>query len=279
MWRLRGPGHRACAVQHYADQVKVWTFLDAEYVSERDLTRLWLGIHQDAAKRRLPNPHITWFKTDSWDWPEPITELIVPQDVGERLTVVPAGRSGTDPARVHILLDGRYGFGMGGLHATTRLCLEALERRVSSEVAAGRAPLIADIGCGVGTLSLAAVLLGAARVFAVDTKAASVIGTTRNRELNDISPDRLLVDQGSVAVLKSMLTAPVDGFCCNILARIIVPLIPRFADLVGSQTWGILSGIREAEWSHVGRALDTNGWETRSLSRNDGWCCVEVMRQ
>ena len=202
---------------------------------------------------------------------------MVPQNVGRRLTIVPSGTTPDDSARIPVRLDGRFGFGMGGVHATTRLCLEALERRLDTECGSPPASL-ADIGCGAGDLGIAAILLGAERVYAVDTKAASVLGTRQNRELNGIDPDQLIVEQGSVSDVRSKLVAPVDGFFCNILTRIIMHLIPRFNDIAGPDTWGILSGIRDAEMPHVARPLEEHGWQVTEVSRKGGWCCVEVCR-
>jgi ribosomal protein L11 methyltransferase len=278
LWRLRGPGHRASAVKHADDQVTVWAFLSAENVTPQEIARLWLGLQLDAAERRLPNPRITWQRTDAWDWPAPIKELIVPQEVGRRLTIVPHGTKPEDPDRIAIRLDGRFGFGVGGVHSTTRLCLEALERRLDGGVPGGAPVCLADIGCGAGDLGIAAILLGAERVYAVDTKAASVLGTRQNRELNGIHPNRLIVEQGSVSDVSAMVTTPLDGFVCNILTRIIIHLIPRFKVISGSGTWGILSGIREAELGLIERALEEHGWKTAKVTRKGGWCCVEVSR-
>jgi ribosomal protein L11 methyltransferase len=278
LWRLLGPGHRACAVQQSENQVTIWAFLDAESAAEQELSALWLGLHLDACKRQLPNPKVNWRHTDSWDWPEPIKKLLAPQEVGDRLTVVPAGRRYSDPDRITVHLDGRLGFGMGGLHATTRLCLEALERRVDEELTAGRAPKIADIGCGVGTLSVAAIKLGAKRVYAVDTKSASVFGTRQNRDLNGICAECLTVERGSVSEVGRKIVGPVDGFCCNILTSIILYLIPRFAQISGPTTWGILSGIKEEEREPVERQLEKSGWKTTLVSTRDSWCCMEIGR-
>ena len=277
LWRLHGPGHRACAVKLSDEQVTVWAFLASEDTSPQELSCLWLGLQLDAAERQLPNTTVTWKKVDFWDWPAPIKALLVPRDVGRRLTIVPAGSVPDDTERVPVFLDGRLGFGVGGVHPTTRLCLEALERRLDGDDTA-RPGCIADVGCGAGDLGIAAILLGAERVWAVDTKAASVYGTKQNRELNGIDPERLIVEQGSVSDLSKMLTTPVDGFVCNILTRIIMHLIPRFDDISGPHTWGILSGIREKELEYVERPLEEHGWRTTKVSRRDGWCCVEVCR-
>lgn len=55
-------------------------------------------------------------------------------------------------------------------------------------------------------------------------------------------------------------------------------LIPRFKDISGPRTWGILSGIRETELAYLKRPLEDAGWQTTRVSRLHGWCCVEVRR-
>jgi len=275
--RLRGPGHRACAVSHSDDHVSIWAYLDAAECGSAELARLWLGLNADATSRALPTPNFSWERVDDWDWPETVKRQMTPRNVGRRLTVVPSGITIEDSERLPIHLDGRFGFGVGGVHPTTSMCLEVLERRLSAvDDAAGIT--IADIGCGSGILGIAAIRLGAERVYAVDTKAASVRGTLQNRELNGIDPARLNVAQGSVTEVKQMLARPVDGFVCNILTKIIVFLIPKFADICSEGSWGVLSGIRETEMPLLEEPLEAHGWKTTELNQNEGWCCLEISR-
>jgi len=231
----------------------------------------------DATKRQLPTPSIDWERTEDWDWPEHIKKLMVPSDIGKCMSIVPHWEKPDDSARIPIRLDGRFGFGVGALHPTTRLCLETLERRLDGAIR-GSVSRFADIGCGSGILSIAAILLGVDHVYAVDTKAAAVFGTLRNRELNEVDPNRLVVEQGSVSDVQHLLTGSVDGFVCNILTRIIVHLIPSFKDISGPNTWGILSGIRDSELSYLEGPLERNGWTTTGVTRDEGWCCLEICR-
>jgi ribosomal protein L11 methyltransferase len=77
--------------------------------------------------------------------------------------------------RLPIRINPGMAFGTG-THPTTQLCLEFLEELVRPEMT------IFDIGCGSGILSAGAVILGAARVIAVDIDPASVRSTTENCE-------------------------------------------------------------------------------------------------
>ena len=80
---------------------------------------------------------------------------------------------------VTLVLDPGQAFGSGH-HATTRLCLTELQEGL----AAGDRVL--DVGCGTGVLAIAAALLGAGTVEAVDVDGDAVVATRRNARANDV---------------------------------------------------------------------------------------------
>jgi ribosomal protein L11 methyltransferase len=71
---------------------------------------------------------------------------------------------------------------------------------------------------------------------------------------------------------------PVDGILCNILAEIIVDLIPKMNPLVGPQTWGIFSGILLDQAKAMADVLEQNGWVVATLWKRGEWCCFNVRR-
>ena len=191
IWRLKGPGHRVCTVMR-GDSDRLWAFVDRDYCPPGEVSQLFLGLLLDAEQHQLPKPQVNWEAVSSWDWPEEIREFLIAREIGNRLVLLQPTEENPNDERIPIWLDGRYGFGGVGVHPTTRLCLEALERHLPDPPEVQK-PVLADIGCGVGVLSIAAVLLGAKMVYAVDTKAASVSATQINCELNDIPADSVIV--------------------------------------------------------------------------------------
>lgn len=100
----------------------------------------------------------------------------------EGLAVVPAWHEGPLPDdRPLLRLDPGLVFG-NGLHPTTRHCLELLT------MLAKKRPLgaVSDLGCGTGILGLAACLLGASPVLAVDLNPLCVTTTKNNAKLNGL---------------------------------------------------------------------------------------------
>jgi ribosomal protein L11 methyltransferase len=96
------------------------------------------------------------------DWVREARDLLQPMAVGERFFLVPEWRD--DPApegRFRILVNPGMAFGTG-VHETTQLALEALERYVRPGMT------VLDVGAGSGILAEAAELLGAGLIFACD---------------------------------------------------------------------------------------------------------------
>jgi ribosomal protein L11 methyltransferase len=137
---------------------------------------------------------------------------------------------------------------------------------------------IADVGCGSGILSIGAILLGAKKVYAVDTDPLAVKSTLENRELNQIDPDRLVVEQGSVDQIAQMSQVPLDGIVSNILAEVIIDLIPGMTAITKPDAWGILSGILLDQVKPVADTLEENGWVVAALWKRQDWCCMNVRR-
>ena len=88
------------------------------------------------------------------DWENNWKQFYKPMEIGERLLVVPEWEQAEGDGRVKLILNPGLTFGTGS-HATTRLCLQALEKHIHG------GEKVLDLGCGSGILSIAALLLGA----------------------------------------------------------------------------------------------------------------------
>ncbi len=267
-WRLEDFGVRGTAREKKGDLYLVRAYLPKQE-QQLDLTALLLLLRQDAATMGLPVPTIDSILIDEEDWASTWKEHWQPQEIGEYFLINPAWLPIPESERLILRLDPGVAFGTGH-HATTQLCLEALERHVTGGT------VVADIGCGSGILSIGALLLGASKVYAVDTDPLAVQSTRSNQELNQISSDRLVVHQGSVERLLQL--KPVDGIVCNILAEVIINLIPQLGAIALPTTWGILSGILINQAQSVTETLEENGWTVGSIQQQNDWCCLNIQR-
>jgi ribosomal protein L11 methyltransferase len=271
-WRLSEFGCKGMSVQQQGGEILISAYIPQVQVKLLEVSDLSLQLEADAREIGCQLPVTKCNLIDEEDWSSSWKQHWTAQPVGDRLLINPAWLEvPTDTDRIILQLDPGVAFGTG-THATTQLCLEALEMRLQP----GTNWTIADLGCGSGILSTAALLLGAERVYAVDNDPLSVKATGENRELNGIAADQLIVELGSIEELQMMIPEPVDGFVCNILADVIIQLAPFMAALVKPKGWAALSGILVSQVADVSNVLEQHGWVVGTVWNRQEWSCINL---
>ncbi len=253
-------------IQGYLPQIKYQSL---------DISALSLWLQQDALVLDLPQPLTRWKLIDEEDWSSSWKQHWEPTEIGDRFIVYPAWLTPPEKTdRIVLKLDPGVAFGTG-THPTTQLCLESLEMRLSKP---GKDVVIADIGSGSGILSIGAILLGASKVYGVDIDPLAVKSARENRNLNQINPNNLVINQGSLPELLELVGDGVDGIVCNILAEVIMELIPHFSKLAKPNTWGVLSGILLDQSQAIADTLEQEGWIVAALWKRKKWCCIQIRK-
>lgn len=271
-WRLSEFGCKGMSTQQVGYEILISAYISQAQVKLLEVSDLSLQFEADAREMGCKFPETRCSLIDEEDWSSSWKQHWKPQPIGDRLLINPAWiEPPTDSDRIILTLDPGVAFGTG-THATTQLCLEALEMRLQP----GSNLTIADIGCGSGILSTAALLLGAVQVYAVDNDPLAVKATDENRALNQIPSERLIVDLGSIDRLQAIMPEPVDGFVCNILADVIMELAPSMAALVKPNGWAILSGILSSQAADVSTVMEKQGWIVGTVWNRQEWCCINL---
>ena len=201
------------------------------------------------------------------DWENNWKQFYKPMEIGERLLVVPEWEHAEDPARVRLILNPGLTFGTGG-HATTRLCLTALDKLIKG------GEKVLDLGCGSGILSIAALRLGAERAFACDVDPTCVNVAYENAALNGIDRARYTVRAGDVTADKELgreFGGDYDVVVANIVADVIIALAPKVRPLLKAGGRFLCSGIIDERAAEVRQKLIDAGWSVDEERSAEGW--------
>jgi len=181
--------------------------------------------------------------------------------VGKHLCVRPSFCEPLSGEFIDIVLDPGMAFGTGQ-HATTKLCLEAIER-----ICEEKAPeSVLDMGAGSGLLAIAAGKLGAKGIVAIDNDPISVEASRVNAEINGVELESLLDD-----------TPPAQQFdlvVANILAGPLIEMAPKLSKCVGNHL--ILSGLLREQVESVSQAYIDAGMHVIRTDAMEEWASVEL---
>ena len=201
------------------------------------------------------------------DWENNWKQFYKPMEIGERLLVVPEWEQAQEDGRVKLVLNPGLTFGTGS-HATTRLCLQALEQHIHG------GEKVLDLGCGSGILSIAALLLGAKDAFACDIDDKCVGVAYENAALNGVGKEHYTVRAGDVLSdkrLQKEFGGDYDVIVANIVADVIIALAPQVGKLLKKGGVFLCSGIIDDRADEVREKLVEAGWTIEETRSSEGW--------
>ena len=161
-----------------------------------------------------------------------------------------------------IVIRPSMGFGTGH-HATTRLCLAALQ-----QISLDRCTVL-DVGCGSAVLAIAASLLGAEDVTGVDDDQDAIQAAWDNLSLNPSAQVTLLVGD-----LRSTELVPADIILANLTGGLLMQSAERLRTLTNAHGRLILSGFTTDEERDVLAAFAAFTVEHRG--EEEGWVCATL---
>lgn len=182
-------------------------------------------------------------------------------EIGKRLCIRPSWEEyDNKDGRVILSIDPGAAFGTG-THATTSMCLQALEELVTPDIT------VLDIGSGSGILSIAAILLGAKDVVGVDIDPVAVRVAKENAELNGVLEKAKYI----LGNLDDEITEKYDIVVANIVADAIIALSDSAANHMKENGYFLCSGIIDIRAEEVETALISKGFNIIRKITNNNW--------
>jgi ribosomal protein L11 methyltransferase len=210
----------------------------------------------------LGRNHITISEVNEEEWATAWKKYYHPVKISERFTIVPTWEiyEPVHSDELIIELDPGMAFGTG-THPTTVLCIQALERTVQ------QGDTVIDVGTGSGVLSIAAGLLGANQIQALDLDQVAVDSARLNCKLNKVQ-HVVTVSQNN---LLDGIDGPADLIVSNILAEIIVRFIDKAYEVLKDNGTFITSGIIQNKKQEVKEALLNAGFVIEETMVMEDW--------
>jgi ribosomal protein L11 methyltransferase len=204
------------------------------------------------------------------DWANAWKSFHPVQHIGKRIVLKPTWREYTPQAHELMLeLDPGMAFGTGQ-HPSTRFCLLAVERYVQPGIR------VLDVGTGSGILAILAALMGAGEVFACDIDDIAVGIARENVERNGVGARVQLAvgtlgDAGMGVRLNDAARRPWDLILMNILAPVILELLPHARPLMRLGGHIVLSGLVDTQEGDIRTALNAVNFEVVGREQHGDW--------
>ena len=269
------------------DNRAYWDYIDEEFQAElQGLSRIKLYLEVDGTeekqlkklekllealkkrtKKNLGTLEISSQLLPETNWEESWKDNYPPQEVGERLVVVPCWNPEAGD-RIPVILDPGLTFGTGA-HPSTQMCMEFMEELVKPGMD------VIDLGSGSGILSIAALRLGAKTAIGVDIDPKAEDIARENAAYNDFGADRFDAVTGNVtedtALMERLSRKHYDLVFVNIVADVIIGLSPVLKHFMDENTRVICSGILDVREEEVHQALTAAGLVVERTKAKEDW--------
>lgn len=215
---------------------------------------------------------LAWEWQSHEDWAARWASGVEPRRVSERIVVAPVGRD-VEPGDGDLVLRLEPGTAFGTAeHPTTRGCLRLLEAVIRPR------DRVADIGTGSGILAIAAALLGARRVLALEADPLACASARRNVTANDVA-DRVDVREVTVGPADLRGLRRLDVVLANLEAGILRDLLPRLRRALAPDGSLILGGVTGGERGPLLYTAAAAGLEMARHEEVEGWWCAAFRRR
>ena len=210
------------------------------------------------------------------DWEESWKDNYPPQEVGEKIVVLPYWLAEEETDRVKVILDPGLTFGTGA-HPSTQMVMEKMEEVVKPGFKC------LDLGSGSGILSIAALRLGAESAIGIDIDPKAEDIARENAAYNGFGAPAFTALTGNVTedkeLMERLAADEYDLVLVNIVADVIIGLSPVLPNFLTAKSTLICSGILDVRLEEVCAALRKAGLTVTAVKEKEDWRSVTARKE
>lgn len=197
------------------------------------------------------------------DWANNWKKYYKPTKIGEKIVIKPIWEEYKgNKDEIIVEMDPGMAFGTG-THETTKMCIEALEKKVLKD------STVFDIGTGSGILAITAAKLGAKKVVGVDLDPVAVDSAKQNVGFNKL--DNIEIIHGN---LMDVVKGEAEIVVANIIAEVIILLSEDVKKFLKPNGVFISSGIIKDRKDDVVNKLTSVGFKIQEVNELGEWVCI-----
>ena len=224
-------------------------------------------IEERIGKYRFGNTRFR--KVSEQDWANEWKQYFHVTHVGKSLVIKPSWEKYAPKEGEHVIeIDPGMAFGTG-THHTTNMMMERLEKVITLD------STVFDVGTGSGILAIAAAMLGAKSVKAVDIDGVAVRVAKENVADNGLS-DQIEVREGD---LLHGTEGKADVIIANIIADIVIMLLQDIPQKLNDDGVLLASGIIEERMPDVEAAAQAQGLYVDAVDHRGGWVVMQMKKK
>ncbi len=251
--------------------VKVKIYVSANEAGHEQLASVRRVLDDLSGNEAYGSLKLSFETMNEEDWSENWKQFFHPLKIGDRVLIRPEWEEcENDDGRVVFTINPGMSFGTGS-HATTQLCLEAIEKYTKE------GDTVLDLGCGSGILSIVAILLGAEFADACDIDKNAVDIAIRNAEMNGVYSDKFRAAAGNIiedmTLREKFAAKKYDIVAANIVADVIIAIAPFAQSFVKDTGILVASGIITERLDEVLGHLEKS-FEIVQICDKNGWASV-----
>ena len=255
---------------------KGYILFEEEKFAPLDIQKIFYNAREDLIEKGFSEEELGSWSIDAkkvvnQDWSKKWKEHWKPTRASEHIVICPSWEDyALKKDEILIHLDPGSAFGTG-THATTQLCIQAIEKYVKD------GDFVADIGTGSGILAIAAVKCGASRAVGIDNDPLVIDVAIDNAQVNNVLSKIEFEHKTADELLKNH-SSEFDFVAANILHNVLAEIMEDLKGLMKSGAYMVLSGILDEKKQVVYDAIEKHGLSVVETLKQENWIAIVVKK-